>query len=159
MVTGKPGRSDFDGYEKLSLADADRIVRQLLEDRLDDLSRKVRACSEKARASGREKLLSEIEAISKRLSRIKEMTTFKEGTYVPPFLKERILKADTESLNETDDRLLGLLDEAFSLITELSCSEKDLYIVTKLSAMSTALRNFETELSVRSRLLKQELTH
>ncbi len=159
MVTGKPGRSEFDGYDNLSLMDADKLVRHLLEEKLEGLAEKVHSCSEKARETGREKLLSEMETISRRLTRIKEMTAFKEGSYVPPFLKEKILKADTDSLKKIDNRLMGLIDEALSLITELSCSEQDLYIITKLSGMSTLLRNYEAELAGRNKLLKQEIQH
>ncbi len=159
MVTGKPVRSGFDGYEKLSLGDADKIVRQMLENKLADLADKVHACSEKARSEGREKLLSEVETIARRLVRIREMTAFHEGSYMSPYLKEKILKVDADSLNQADGRLEGLIEDAISLITELSCAEKDLYIISKFSSMSTILRNYEAELAGRNKLLRQELKH
>ena len=76
-----------------------------------------------------------------------------------PYLKEKILKVDADSLNQADGRLEGLIEDAISLITELSCAEKDLYIISKFSSMSTILRNYEAELAGRNKLLRQELKH
>jgi len=156
MLTGKPGSVEFDGYARLSLWDADRMVREFLVGRLENLTGKVRECSEKARAQGREKLLSEIDTIERRLSRIRDLTVYREGSYVPPYMKQGISRADTQSLNETDGRLEALIDEAFAMISDLSCSEKDLYIIDKLSAISGVMRSFESDLNSRSRLLKRE---
>ncbi len=159
MVTEKLGLAGFDGYAKMSLLDADRKVREVLAGRLDDLLGKVHECSVKARNDGREKLLSEIDTFERRLTRLREMTVFHEGSYVPPYMKQGIARVDTKSLNEIDGRLEALIDEAYGMISDLSCAEKDLKVIAKLSAISGTLRNYESELNVRSMMLKQELKH
>jgi hypothetical protein len=159
MVTEKQGLAGFDGYAKLSLLDADRKVRDVLAGRLSDLKAKVHECSQKARSEGREKLLSEIDTIERRLSRLRDMTAFHEGSYIPPYTKQGISRIDTKSLNDIDGRLETLIEDAYGMISDLSCAEKDLNIIAKLSAISGILRNYESELNARSILLKQELKH
>lgn len=159
MVTEKQGLAGFDGYAKMSLLDADRKVRDVLAGRLDDLLGKVHECSLKACKAGREKLLSEIETIERRLSRLRDMTAFHDGSYVPPYMKQGISKVDAKSVNEIDGRLEASIDDAFAMISDLTCVEKDLHIIAKLSTISGILRNYESDLNTRSIMLKQELKH
>lgn len=155
----KMGLARFDGYAKMSLLDADRKVRDVLVGRLDELLGKVHECSLKARNEGREKLLSEIDTIERRLSRLRDMTAFHECSYIPPYMKQGIASVDTKSLNEIECRLEAFIDEAWGMISDLSCAEKDLKIIAKLSAINGTLRNYESELNTRGMMLKQEHKH
>ena len=143
----------FNGYNAYPLREAEKIIRERLTSRCDKLIEEIDGCYEKSRESGRLKIASNIEAVRKRLIKLKKDIEEKEATYISPYVKEGISKVDEKRITEVDLAIVDILDECLESVTVLSCNEEDMHIIDRFTGMNSRIRQLEEKCHERMKIL------
>jgi hypothetical protein len=157
MATETDLYNNFNGYNAYPLKDAEKIIRNRFGERIETLITKINECINKAKGEGRLKLLSEVEKVRKRITRMKKMIDERDLVFVAPYLKDKITRVDEEKLKSVDYRVAELISMSENTIEEISCGETDVHILDKFKKISEYFREMENRCHERSLLLKKDM--
>lgn len=144
---------DFKGYSGYPLSEGEKLIRDRLIACLDALGGKNELCLSKALSSGREKLLSEIETLKKRLERIRDEMKRAAGGVQYKF--EVISAADETRARDIDSRIEDILFQCAGIFEVLTCSETDTHILDRYTLISENLREIERLFHERLKIFKK----
>jgi len=147
---------DFKGYNAAPLAESEKAIRCRFSELIQVLIEKITGCRDRARSMGRMKMLSETEAVRKRMENLKIEIDSRDRIYVPPYLKEKISIVDEEKLREIDYHAAGLMHECGEIIDGFSCEELDLHIIDSLTKLNSNIRELEKICHERKGLLLKD---
>ena len=157
MVNERDLYDNFNGYNAYPLRDAEKIIRSRFGERIEALIARIHECVSKARSGGKLKLLSEIEKIRRRITRMKKMIDERDLVFVAPYLKDKITRVDEEKLKSVDYRVAELISMSENTIEEISCGDIDVHILDKLKQISDYFREMENRCHEQSLLLKRDI--
>ncbi len=145
-------REGFNGYGSHPLAESEKLIRNRIIACMDELNAKNDQCMARARDEGREKLVSEIESLKKRMEKMRRaMELAGSGAR---FKFEKLSSADEKRLRELDLKLESLFSECAGLFEGLSCSETDLHIIEHYSRMNAHLGGIEQVFHERMKIFR-----
>jgi hypothetical protein len=157
MATATDLYNDFNGYNAYPLKEAEKIIRSRFGERIEALIMKINECTKKAKGEGRLKLLSEVEKVRKRITRMKKIIDERDLVFVAPYLKDKITRLDEEKLKSVDYRVAELISMSENIIEAISCGETDIHILDKFKMISEYFREMENRCHERSLLLKKDM--
>ncbi len=157
MATETDLYNNFNGYNAYPLKDAEKIIRDRFGERIEALIMKINECINKAKGEGRLKLLSEVEKLRKRITRMKKIIDERDLVFVAPYLKDRISRLDEEKLKSVDYRVAELISMSENTIEAISCGETDIHLLDKFKKISEYFREMENRCHERSLLLKKDM--
>jgi hypothetical protein len=149
--------NDFNGYNAYPLKEAEKIIRSRFGERIETLIAKIHECVNKAKGKGKLKLLSEVEKVRRRITRMKKVIDERDLVYVAPYLKDKITRVDEEKLKSVDYRVAELISMSEEIVEEITCGETDVHILDKFKQISDYFREMENKCHERSLLLKKDV--
>ncbi len=144
---------DFDGYGAHPLSQGERLIRERMLECLNGLRERNELCLSRAREEGREKLMSQIMTVKRRLERISE--DIRESGSGMQYRLERISAGDERALRQKDQRIADIIAGCSGIIDALSCSETDMHIIDRYSRIMSDLGEVENLFHERWKLLKK----
>jgi len=147
---------DFEGYNAYPLQDAEKMIRTKIGKQVRIMRDEVDKCLSNAKEHGKEKLISEILTLEKRIDRMITQIEERDRIYVPAYLRERITQLDEEKLEEIDSRVENILNTCEATIQQLSCAETDMHIIDRFTEINKNLRQMENLCHERSKLLVKD---
>lgn len=147
---------NFEGYNAYPLQEAEKIIRSQIGKKVRSMREEVDKCLNLAKEHGREKLISEILALEKRIDRLIGQIEERDRIYVPAYLKERITRVDEEQLEQIDSRVEDILNSCDEIIQQLTCAETDMHVVDRFTDINNKLRQMENLCHERSKLLVKD---
>ncbi len=147
---------NFEGYNAYPLQESEKMIRSQIGKKVRSMREEVDKCLNLAREHGREKLISELFTLEKRLDRLIGQIEERDRIYVPAYLKEHITRVDEEKLEHVDGRVEDILNACDEIIQQLSCAETDMHVVDRFTDVNNKLRQMENLCHERSKLLVKE---
>ncbi len=144
---------DFDGYGAHPLSQGEHLIRERLLECLNGLRERNESCLSRAREEGKEKLMSQIVTVNKRLERISE--EIRESGSGLHYRLERISAADESALRQKDQRIADVIAGCAGIIDGLSCTETDMHIIDRYARIMIDLGEVEKLFHERWKLLKK----
>jgi hypothetical protein len=142
----------FKGYGGYPLAESERIIRDRILQCMNELGVKNDHCMAKARAEGREKLVSEIETLKKRIEKLRHSMEISGSGARYKF--EKITADNEKRLRELDVKLESLFSRCAEMFDGLSCSETDIHIIERYTQMNEHLGEVERAFHERMKVLR-----
>jgi hypothetical protein len=149
--------NNFNGYNAYPLKEAEKIIRARFGERIEALIAKIHECVNKAKGEGRLKLLSEVEKVRRRITRMKKVIDERDLVFVAPYLKDKITSVDEEKLKSVDYRVAELISMSEKIVEDITCGETDVHILDKFKQISDYFREMENRCHERSLLLKKDV--
>jgi len=143
---------DFKGYGGYPIAKGERIIRDRIIECMRHIHEKNEHCLARAREGGREKLLSEIESLKKRIEAIQG---YMENAGRGARYTFEKLPADREArLKELDAGLWDLLSQCAGMLDRLSCSDTDVHAIEHYTRMNAHLHEIDRAFRERMKIIR-----
>ncbi len=117
---------DFNGYGEYPLSEGEHMIRDRILECMNGLRKKNETCLNKAQDERREKLLSQILSIKKRMDRITD--DMKKSIDEIYYKFEKISATDEAAIRELDIRIEEKITQCSETIDSLACSDTDMHI-------------------------------
>lgn len=144
--------NDFKGYHGYPLAESERIIRERIIECMNHIHEKNEHCLARVRAVGKEKLLSEIESLKKRIETIQGyMVNAGRGAR---YTFEKLPAEREARLRELDTKLWDLLSQCAGILDRLSCSETDVHVIEHYTRMSAHLHEIDRAFHERMKIIR-----
>ncbi len=143
---------DLKGCQGYPIAESERIVRERIIECMKHIQAKNEHCLARARAAGKEKLLSEIESLKKRIEKIRG---YMENTGRGAHYKfEKLPAARERRLQELDAKLWDLLSHFAGRLDQLSCSDTDVHVIEHYTRMNAHLGEIDRAFHERMKIIR-----
>jgi hypothetical protein len=143
---------NFKGYGAYPLSESEKMIRSKLIACLGELMKKNDTCFEKARDEGREKVMSEILSVKKRVERITAETEKSMGGI--KYRLEVISDKDDKTASRIDSRIEELISGCAGIIDALTCSRADEDIIEQYSKIMSNLAELEKLFHERKKIFR-----
>jgi hypothetical protein len=144
---------DFNGYGGYPLSEGEHIIRARIMECMNGLREKNDICLEKARSERREKLLSQILSIKKRMDRISD--DMKKSMEEIQYRFEKISETDEAAIRAIDRMIEENIVKCSEVIDSLECSNTDMHIADRYAHIMEGIGNVEKLFHDRMKIFKR----
>ncbi len=145
----------YQGYvEKAEMYDADRIVRNLIADQLQDLKTEINSVSSKLVKSGDPSVLTELQSLNTAIERIQKKCKYADYGGHASLTGLKISDDDKNRLLEYDWRLISTVEEIDKVVKEIRQTAAG-EISAKIESVMGSLEQFEKSFNERKNVLME----